>query len=229
MLPNLTDQFIADTYKGILHTSNTPISSVDIPVFDGVGNRTALNIGASGASITIDGTVKADKFTVKGYDSIIDYLFPINSIYLSVDNMNPSIRFVGTLWEQITQGRFLVSVGTGVDINSTSRVFASGDNNGEYDVTLTASQLPAHNHLNGVRTVIAGARQPHIYGSTRLDMEENTSTSNPDYSSVPVGVDEPSDVFNSTNIQGYTSKTGSDQSHNNTPPSFGLYVWKRIM
>jgi hypothetical protein len=217
MLPNLTDQFIADTYKGILHTSNTPISSVDIPVFDGVGNRTALNIGASGASITIDGTVKADKFTVKGYNSIIDYLYPLNSIYLSFDNTNPSTRFIGTAWEQVASGKFLVGVGTGTDSNNVGKAFGAGENAGEYAVTLTTNQIPAHNHLHGVRTQFGA--DANIYGNTATDTELAAGS-----------VDTDSGLGGQAAArQGFTSNTGGGQSHNNTPPSFGLYVWRRIV
>jgi len=217
-LPDLTDQFISDSYKGMLHTSNTPVdSSNKVPVFDGLGNKTALNVGKDG--VHVSGTLSTEKLTVEGFNTIIDYLYPVNSVYLSFDDTNPQSRFTGTSWEQISQGRFLVGVGTGVDVNSESVAFISGnDIRGVYSVKLTTDQIPTHNHLNGVYAKTSADNQANgsVYGISRQDTPGNATRS--------IDIDD----MTANSSQGFTSNVGGSNSHTNIPPSYGIYVWRRI-
>ncbi len=61
--------------------------------------------------------------------------YPIGSIYMSVNNINPSEFFGGT-WEQI-KDRFLLSCG------STYKAGATG---GEATHQLTVNEMPSHSH-----------------------------------------------------------------------------------
>jgi hypothetical protein len=66
--------------------------------------------------------------------------YPIGSIYLSVNNANPSQWFGGT-WEQIAKGRTLVGVDTGdTDFNTVKKT------GGEKTHTLSIDEMPKHNH-----------------------------------------------------------------------------------
>jgi microcystin-dependent protein len=69
-----------------------------------------------------------------------DLIYPIGSIYLSVNATNPSKYFGGT-WEQISQGRTLVGVNT--SDTSFNTVEKTG---GEKNHTLTIDEMPIHNH-----------------------------------------------------------------------------------
>ena len=61
--------------------------------------------------------------------------YPIGSIFLAVNNLNPSTFFGGT-WEQI-KDRFLLCAG-----NS----YTAGSTGGEATHKLTVSEMPSHNH-----------------------------------------------------------------------------------
>ena len=66
--------------------------------------------------------------------------YPVGSIYLSVNNTNPSRWFGGT-WELIAQGRTLVGVDTSdADFNTVKKT------GGEKKHTLTVAEMPSHNH-----------------------------------------------------------------------------------
>ena len=62
-------------------------------------------------------------------------VYPIGSIYMSVNSTNPSELFGGT-WERI-QDRFLLASGT---------TYTNGSTGGEATHTLTVDEIPSHKH-----------------------------------------------------------------------------------
>jgi microcystin-dependent protein len=72
----------------------------------------------------------------------------VGSIYISVNNVNPSVYFGGT-WEAFATGKTLV----GIDPNDTSfdTVEKTG---GEKTHTLTVAEMPSHTHQLGYRAVL---------------------------------------------------------------------------
>ena len=200
-LPDLTELHVSDTYKGVLHTSNVPISRTNLPpVYDGLGNKSSLKLGYDGNGASFSGTLSADGLSVNGYATIVDYLYPVGAVYLDTLNVNPQTRFAGTTWGKISEGKFLAGVGSGADKNLTNQILLAGDDAsiGEYTHKLTVTEMPSHTHdLTSFSYV--GDR----------DNDEN---------------------------KGYwdqggtltTQSTGGDQPHNNIPPYFGVYIWKRL-
>lgn len=65
----------------------------------------------------------------------VDIVYPIGSIYISVNNSNPQFLFGGK-WEQI-QDCFLLASGA---------KYKAGDVGGESEHILTISEMPSHNH-----------------------------------------------------------------------------------
>lgn len=67
-------------------------------------------------------------------------IYPIGSIYLSVNDTNPNKWFNGT-WEQIAKGRTLVGVDTSqTEFNTVKKI------GGEKTHTLTINEMPSHGH-----------------------------------------------------------------------------------
>lgn len=66
---------------------------------------------------------------------LFDLFYPIGSIYLSTNNINPNTLF-GNTWEQI-QDTFLLAAGS---------TYSAGSTGGEANHTLTESELPGHTH-----------------------------------------------------------------------------------
>ena len=140
-------------------------------------------------------------------DNSVNKFYPVGSIYMSVNNVNPSQLFGGT-WQSFGAGRVLV----GVD-PSQSEFNAVEKIGGAKTVTLNVNQIPAHNHelsdKSGyryfVRSGISATGQLKIgntsQGSTTVRMVDDVDTT--------------------------IKNSGGGQSHDNLQPYITVYMWKR--
>lgn len=168
-----------------------------------VGKRSSGEAGdkkfevGSGYSSVFDGNL-----TVQGafYPQSVRQIFPVGAVYLSIHSTNPSTYFGGT-WQQFGQGRMLVGVGTGTDVNGQSRTFSSQITGGEYTHALTIDEMPAHNHSfdTGGVSVASGSKYNRVYNASSY-------SANHTYQSTP---------------------RGGGQAHNNLPPFIAVYMWVR--
>ena len=67
--------------------------------------------------------------------TVLDKVYPVGAIYMSVNSTNPKALFGGT-WVQI-KDRFLLAAGT---------IYKAGATGGEATHTLTESEMPSHKH-----------------------------------------------------------------------------------
>ena len=74
-------------------------------------------------------------FCEKGGRLLSDIIYPVGSIYISVNSTNPSVYFGGS-WEQI-KDRFLLACGT---------TYSNGTTGGEAEHQLTVNEMPSHSH-----------------------------------------------------------------------------------
>lgn len=138
-----------------------------------------------------------------GFDpplSFFNLIYPVGSIYMSVNPTNPSELFPRTAWAEWGKGR--VPVGVDASQAEFNKVEKTG---GSKSVALTGNQLPAHNH---------NVPKPEWYGVTS---EADTGfgllrTKNPNKDG--------SDGFVST-------YTGKGETHSNLQPYITCYMWVR--
>lgn len=83
--------------------------------------------------------------------TIFDAVYPVGSIYLAYNHTDPGTLFPGTTWERI-EGAFPWF---------TSSTGTIGKTGGEKTVTLTAKQIPSHNH--GGTYTNAGTARTHAW------------------------------------------------------------------
>ena len=136
--------------------------------------------------------------------SLWDQIYPVGSIYLSVNATNPSVLFGGT-WEQL-KGKFLV----GVDSSDTD-FETSGKTGGEKTHTLTVDEIPSHTH----------DMDDAVYGDykNRLGIRGDGGGGK---GLIP-------SMMQTTGYSRYIpTNTGGGQAHNNMPPYLAVYMWKRI-
>lgn len=134
----------ADDGTNRLFINGTEISSAS---WTGSGTYTAT---VAGHAITIaqvedtSGNIalrKTGSYTYELYklkSSALD-IYPVGSIYMSVNNTDPSTFFGGT-WQQI-KDTFLLSAGD---------TYNAGDTGGEAEHTLITDEIPSHSHTQTV-------------------------------------------------------------------------------
>lgn len=151
--------------------------------------------------------------------SIVDAIYPVGSIYMSVNPANPSALFGGT-WEQI-EDTFLLAAGQN---------YTAGDTGGSATHTLTEQELPQITQSMTLRNF------HNTTNNTSVGVMVGTGTTG----SVNSGFDitpESSSGLNRINTSGVTASTtctrytntfGGGQAHSIMPPYLAVYVWKRV-
>ena len=125
-------------------------------------------------------------------------MYPIGSIYLSVNDINPSTIFGGT-WEQI-KDRFLLGAGD---------TYTNGSTGGEATHKLTVNEMPLHTH---------DLPSSDQYGKNYTPSSQYVIDTRSMYriqTTTAMG-------------KALVENTGGDQPHNNMPPYLTVYMWKRI-
>lgn len=85
--------------------------------------------------------------------TLANVVYPVGSIYMSVNSTNPENLFGGT-WEEL-QGRFLLG---------RSSSHSAGSTGGEENHTLTPAEMPSHTHTGPSHTH-SGPSHTHVVGS----------------------------------------------------------------
>lgn len=157
--------------------------------------------------------------------SFIKTMYPVGSIYMSVNATNPSAYFGGT-WVAWGAGR--VPVGINTADGNFNTVEKTG---GAATVALSAAQMPAHTH--GVGTLKNASNGAHTHNLQNQKAPWGTSGGN------RVLVDATSGYTAVTNkattsagghahtISGATASAGSGSAHSNLQPYIVCYMWKR--
>ena len=93
----------------------------------------------------------------KGTFTTLDSVYPVGSIYMSVNSTDPGTLFGGT-WVRLTD-TFLLAAGTTYDADDGTHTTATG---GAAEVQLSESETPVRNHKQPERTPRPGMpRFPH--------------------------------------------------------------------
>lgn len=148
-------------------------------------------------------TLKNNAITTQNF---LNKIYPVGSIYMSVNSTSPATLFGGT-WEQI-QDRFLLAAG---------QTYAAGDTGGE----------ASHNHsLNnaGAKIGFGGTAED---GYSVLSYKNNADALHFDANTMLLG--NPGYADESKDIRGITATklVGNTDDASNMPPYLAVYMWKR--
>ena len=141
-------------------------------------------------------------------ETIFDRVYPIGSVYISINDTNPGLLFGGS-WTRI-KDKFLLAAGD---------TYSLGEIGGEAEHTLTKPELP---QIYGRVT----------YHGMTADGRGGTFTSSATGDFKPVTPQTVYKLFTTTNsgarsIGGVELDVGEDQPHNNMPPYVTVYIWYR--
>lgn len=154
----------APTNNAVIDVIATQVTATDLPISDRLDSE-STNDFASGSKAVYD-KITSVQATIPNMSSIVDLIYPVGSIYMSVNTTNPSTIFQGTTWEAVGQGRTLVGAGTGVDSANVSKTFDSGANGGWYNAVVVS-------HTHSASTKSAGA---HNHTISPMTYRENYYT-----------------------------------------------------
>lgn len=189
----------------VLSLDNTKSFEFEIKAIDKLDNNTTTTSVDVGEAIFFVSTnkkacyINGEKILMA--NELLNIVYPVGSIYMSVNTTNPATLFGGT-WVQL-KDRFLLGAGDS---------YNNGATGGEATHTLTTDEMPSHNHAYEDTT-----------GNSALNgwFGREGSISSDEYMGVSKSIASYSNyTFKMTN-------TGGSQPHNNMPPYLVVYMWKR--
>ena len=187
------------------NTASTPVAPNESMIrtaitADGASGATAYYVVLAYVTVASGTTDITSEMIELGQSAVVNMIYPIGSVYMSVSPTNPTYLFGGT-WVQI-KDTFLLSAGDN---------YTAGDTGGEATHTLTTQEIPAHRHKIGANGGGDGTGEGGYLArySTSSDLPYSLRSNNTDAT------------------YWSTSSIGGGQAHNNMPPYLVVYMWKR--
>ena len=169
-------------------------------------------------------------------DALLELIYPVGSIYMSVNDTNPA-TFLGGTWVRWGQGRVPVGV------NENDSDFETPEKeDGEKKHRLTIDEMPNHRHLGQytkTRTYTTHAQTPTDPPSQAIEVYQGTREVEVQYNVVKDNVSTTefytsgsgaiSDIFYSEKVTSTygVADNGGDIAHNNLQPYITCFMWKR--
>ena len=227
----IEDELVKLTFNGTDTTLITQVqtdngnSNGDIYIID--SPRSFIGNGQQ----TLYGQVKEDSIIDTGYNNL-DQIYPVGSIYMSVNAVSPSLLFGGT-WEKL-QDVFLLGA------NNTNL----GATGGEQTHTLSVNEMPKHTHVQNTHTHAQNSHG-HSPGSGRSYLTAPTGSSWGEEAGEKISGTGKYFVYSSSSshnvylagsgnttatnqyIAATNRDTGGGLAHNNMPPYLAVNIWKR--
>ena len=218
------------TLSNQVSVGNTETKRIISNVADGVELNDVVTVGQFNKKISA---------ALDQLNRLASQLYPVGSIYMNVNNVEPSAIFGGT-WEKMPAGRMLVN---------SSDDFVLGQIGGEKEHRLTEDELASHSHdvnnINGDTTSTAKligkfsstirpngdiTDVPYKDGFGIVSRESEYGIHAKDGGNSSPGRNYVIDASHNhtINLNINMLPSGKNQPHNNMPPYIVVNMWKRI-
>ena len=148
---------------------------------------------------------------------ISNSIYPIDSLYTTLNTTNPATLLGFGTWARFGEGRALVGFSSDVTSATPDWAKVAGNTFGEFGTTLTVAQMPSHKH--GIVLSHETGGVVDASGFPRLDVTPPYETH---LSSEPDG--SVSTIDGSGNP---LLSEGGNKPHNNVQPSIVVFIWRR--
>ncbi len=218
--------------KAVLDGDGKPINTTylkSVPVYVGATTSTAGEAGL----VKAPGINDREKF-LKGNGEwaevpkltkldLLDMIYPVGSIYMSVNATDPGSLFGGT-WEKMPAGRVLIPEGE----SDWGTTYKAGETGGEATHTLTVDEMPVHTHTAS-STATSHNHNISVNMHGWPDGQADATSSNIGYWNRRFStLDSVATETNSHNHSITINNTGKSAKHNNMPPYLVCYMFRRI-
>ena len=155
--------------------------------------------------------------------SVLDFFYPVGTIYTTEDkNFNPSTRWGGT-WELI-KDRMIIGAGNSYAVKSTGGSSTHSHTTSPH--ALSGNEMPKHDHPMNMSYAFAGWTGTSPLAYATID--------NPNRAGAGYGGDWKK-IYTTANGMDVIEPMGNDQSHthgntgssSSLPPYYGAYIWRR--
>ena len=208
---------------------------------DALNGKVPTTRKVNNKALSSDITLSASDVGAITKTNLLDFVYPVGSIYMSMNNTSPQ-TFLGGTWERI-QDKFLLSAGS---------TYGAGTTGGESTHTLTIGEMPSHTHTQNSHnhteqghnhTLLGGKSDTNAWSANVLSLRNSNNKS------ACVGAVEGTEdikagnYYQTLNRNGYSyvhesyaiintttatnNNTGGGSPHNNMPPYLAVYMWKR--
>lgn len=152
---------------------------------------------------------------------ILNMIYPVGSIYMSVNNVSPA-TFIGGTWTALTD-RVLIGAGSSYAVNATG------------GATTHTHTSAAHTHTTAGHTLTINEIPSHTHGMTLNNYSSNDYTGGFKWEYVKSGYFKGGGTYilyeggGASHSHGDTGSTtpGNTGSSSNLPPYLAVYMWKR--
>ena len=201
-------EYIKDAFTKSDDNINLEVDNLNVGCITSKNN--SFNLDQSG-NLTVKSIEVTDGLI--GNTSLLNIIYPIGTIYMSVNNIDPADIFGGT-WEKIRE-KFLFGEGES---------FEAGTTGGETTHILTVDEMPTHTH-----TMTTGGNHNHTANflevRSKISGQSSNNVARPNNSSY----DSTGTITTSNGSHSHSlNSAGSGQAHNNMPPYLAVYMWKRV-
>lgn len=209
--------------------SDSPFDSWDS------GNKESAGVTDHGA---LEGLGDNDHSQYLLAADLLNKVYPVGAIYMSVVSTSPATLFGGT-WSAFAAGRVLVGINT-----ADASFDTVGETGGAKTHTLSVAEMPSHSHTGASHrhtishTHTINNHQHSFVLSSQGDSAQparpagypnggnNVGTSYTSFNG-PGGTNAASTSYSGYETPGTGGSAGSGSAHNNLQPYIVVYMWKR--